>query len=270
MFERVKAVITGVFLAGVMLGSLLGPVAALAQTKPATLVPTNAKFTSIKTSTIAAGSCGATTALIPFDFCTAIVGGDKFIVENTDTSASSFEQLTVKNGTTVINFGTVNQNAAGGFEGAGRSFFEVSNLSGSGIDFGGPHATSNWRFSAGGETTAQVRATIDINGLTMSNGTSIIPSSATVAVANVGANSCGTTAATIVGGNNDAVITVGATSGTQCRVTFTLAATTAWDCTASDNTSTIATRTTPVDTTHTDVFGAFVAGDKVTMICFPR
>lgn len=91
-----------------------------------------------------------------------------------------------------------------------------------------------------------------------------------VAVANVGANSCGTTAATIAGGNNAFVITVGATSGTQCRVTFTFAAANEWDCAANDDTTTIAVRTTPVDTTHTDIIGGFTAGDKVTGVCFPR
>lgn len=102
-----------------------------------------------------------------------------------------------------------------------------------------------------------------IKGIYVSTGTGL-------AVANVGANSCGTTAATIAGGNNAFVITVGATSGTQCRVTFTFAAGTEWDCAANDDTTTVAVRTTPVDTTHTDFIGTFTAGDKVTGICFPR
>lgn len=91
-----------------------------------------------------------------------------------------------------------------------------------------------------------------------------------MAVANVGANSCGTTTATIAGNNNAFVITVGTVAGTQCRVAFTFAATTEWDCAASDDTTTVAVRTTPVDTTHTDLIGTFTAGDKVTGICFPR
>lgn len=89
-------------------------------------------------------------------------------------------------------------------------------------------------------------------------------------VANVGANSCGTTTATIAGGENANVTTVGATSGTQCRIAFPVAATTEWDCSASDSTTTVAVRTTPVDTTHTDLIGSFTAGDKVTAICFAR
>ena len=89
-------------------------------------------------------------------------------------------------------------------------------------------------------------------------------------VANVGANSCGTTTATIAGGPNANVTTVGATSGTQCRLKFPFAASTEWDCSANDDTTTVAVRTTPVDSTHTDLIGAFTAGDKVTAICFPR
>lgn len=91
-----------------------------------------------------------------------------------------------------------------------------------------------------------------------------------MAVANVGANSCGTSAATIAGNNNANVTTVGATAGTQCRIAFTFAAATEWDCAANDDTTTVAVRTTPVDTTHTDLIGTFTAGDKISAICFPR
>lgn len=93
-----------------------------------------------------------------------------------------------------------------------------------------------------------------------------------MAVANVGANSCGTTAATIAGNNNAFVITVGATSGSQCRVTFTVAAANEWDCVPVEQTTAgIANvKVTPVNTTHVDFFGAFTAGDKVTGVCFPR
>lgn len=108
------------------------------------------------------------------------------------------------------------------------------------------------------------------SGTAITSGTTHLSAGSGMAVANVGANSCGTTAATIAGNNNASVTTVGATSGTQCRIAFTITAATEWDCSANDDTSTIAVRTTPVDTTHTDLIGAFVAGDKVTAICFPR
>lgn len=89
-------------------------------------------------------------------------------------------------------------------------------------------------------------------------------------VANVGSNSCGTTAATIAGNQVSGVITVGTVAGTQCRVTFTTAAPVARDCTVTDSTTTIATRATYVDTSNTDFLGAFVAGDKVTYQCTVR
>ncbi len=92
----------------------------------------------------------------------------------------------------------------------------------------------------------------------------------TPSVANVGANSCGTSPATIAGNDNNGVITVGATAGTQCRVTFVQTAPTARDCTVTDSTTTIATRATAVSTTATDFFGAFVAGDLVTYVCVAR
>lgn len=92
----------------------------------------------------------------------------------------------------------------------------------------------------------------------------------TVSVANVGANSCGTTAASIAGKPNAFAITVGATGGTQCRVTFPDAAPTRRHCTAADETTTIAVRATYVDTTHTDFLGDFTAGDVVTALCLAR
>lgn len=91
-----------------------------------------------------------------------------------------------------------------------------------------------------------------------------------LSVANVGANSCGTTAATIAGNNNAFVITVGATSGTQCRVAFTYTAATEWDCAASPQGTSTLIRMAPVDTTHADILGSLVAADKITAVCFPR
>jgi hypothetical protein len=91
-----------------------------------------------------------------------------------------------------------------------------------------------------------------------------------MAVANVGANSCGTTTATIAGNNNAGEVTVGATSGTQCRIAFTVAASTKWQCTASDESTAVLTRAVPVDTTHVDLLGVFTAGDVITYVCFPR
>lgn len=110
----------------------------------------------------------------------------------------------------------------------------------------------------------------DASGTPITSGTTHLSAGSGMAVANVGANSCGTSTATIAGNNNAFVITVGTVGGTQCRVAFTITAANEWDCTVTDSTTTIATRATPVDTTHTDFLGAFVAGDKVTGVCFPR
>lgn len=86
-------------------------------------------------------------------------------------------------------------------------------------------------------------------------------------VGNVGADSCGTSAATIAGTNTAGKITVGATSGTQCRITF---AGTAWTnapaCTAS-NESTAALVRTNSTTTRVDLLGAFTAADVISYQC---
>lgn len=100
--------------------------------------------------------------------------------------------------------------------------------------------------------------------------TSIATAGGTPTVANVGANSCGTSAATIAGNDNAGIITVGATSGTQCRITFTKAAPTRWFCTFNNETTANLARSTYVDTTHVDAFGTFVGGDVVSYLCAAR
>lgn len=120
--------------------------------------------------------------------------------------------------------------------------------------------------------TGTINATtaFQVNGTAITSGTTLLTSGSGMAVANVGANSCGTTTATIAGNNNLFTITVGATAGTQCRVAFTLAATTAWGMVCADDTTTVAVRTTAVDTTHVDAIGTFTAGDQITCIAHPR
>lgn len=156
--------------------------------------------------------------------------------------------------------------ASGGFDWAGRSVVKSPADGQINLTNNAENAGAGLDVATDGTLKVRVRAQNadgKVQGIYVSTGTGL-------AVANVGANSCGTSAATIAGGNNAFVITVGATSGTQCRVTFTFAAATEWTCTVTDATTTIATRATPVDTTHTDFLGAFVAGDKVNGICFPR
>lgn len=124
--------------------------------------------------------------------------------------------------------------------------------------------TAVWDIDSSGNIDDDGTHTINANKAFVSGGTGL-------AVANVGANSCGTTAATIAGGNNAFVITVGATSGSQCRVTFTFAAATEWDCSYTGNSATLTSpRVVPVDTTHTDFIATFGAGQTFTALCFPR
>jgi len=92
-------------------------------------------------------------------------------------------------------------------------------------------------------------------------------SGTTPAVANTTANSCGTTAATIAGNDAAGVVTVGATAGTICRITFVTAATTRRVCSVSNESTANLARTTYVDTTHSDLKGTFVAGDVLAYQC---
>ena len=92
-------------------------------------------------------------------------------------------------------------------------------------------------------------------------------STGTLTVANVGANSCGTTAATIVGTDNAFRVTVGATSGTRCRVTFVSSWTTAPTCAGNNETTANLMRTYTATTTTIDLAGTFVAGDVISVIC---
>ena len=89
-------------------------------------------------------------------------------------------------------------------------------------------------------------------------------------VANVGANSCGTSAATVAGNANAFEVTVGATSGTECRVTFPVAAATRRDCVVTNETTANLARTQYISTTQSDLEGTFVGGDVLSVVCFTR
>lgn len=91
-----------------------------------------------------------------------------------------------------------------------------------------------------------------------------------MAVADVAANSCSSGTETIAGNDNVGAITIPATAGTQCRITFTVTAPVRRHCTFNDESTTIALRSTYVDQTHTDVLGAFTNGDVVTYNCNVR
>lgn len=197
---------------------------------------------------------------------------------NQSKGSSAYAEFTLKSDTTRMTFSTEGVNSSDA-PGAQRGQIYTATQGGTsgtnGLDLISCEAATPalcfTRFTTNGYPGTATRATIDVNGLTLNNGTSLQSTATTgLAVANVGANSCGTTTATIAGSNLINVITVGATSGTQCRIAFTFAAATEWDCVPTDATTTGAVRATPVDTTHTDVIGSFTAGDKITSICVAR
>lgn len=90
----------------------------------------------------------------------------------------------------------------------------------------------------------------------------------TPAVSNTTANSCGTTTATIAGTDTVGGITVGATAGTSCTITFVVAAPTRRICDC-NNETTVGNLCSSVYLTATTskVVGTFVAGDLVTYQC---
>lgn len=81
------------------------------------------------------------------------------------------------------------------------------------------------------------------------------------AVSNTSANSCGTTAATLVGTDNAGKVTVGATGGTSCTITFAVAYTNAPPCVASNGYTTTSTTTTLI------VAGTMAAAEVWSYIC---
>lgn len=82
-----------------------------------------------------------------------------------------------------------------------------------------------------------------------------------MAVANVGANSCGTSAASIAGNQTVGEVTVGTAGGTQCRVAIPQAVTTRINGGCSNQTTAQLCRVVAVDTTHFDLLGTFAASD---------
>lgn len=138
-------------------------------------------------------------------------------------------------------------------------------------------ASENWSSTARGtyitvstvaNTTTTLRERLRIDN----QGTLILPTSTqTPAVSNTTANSCGTSAATIAGNNNVGTVTVGATAGTDCTLTFTTTAPVEWIC-QGNNQTTLGNLVSavPASTTTARLAGTFVAGDKLNYTCFAR
>lgn len=209
------------------------------------------------------------TGLITFDrvYTSATSFERLFINPSNATFSNAFSLLTTKGS----GGGTIRDFYVGSVDGeiflvsGNTSYYRVTGSGGAGAGAFLPNSTANTQNL--GFTGNEFKGGYF---LTLVSSPSYVGVGSGVAVANVGANSCGTSAASIVGNQISGVITVGATSGTQCRVTFTTAAPNTRECSVTDSTTTIATRATYVDTTHTDFFGAFVAGDAVTYVCMVR
>src|SRR6266498_1757909 len=86
-------------------------------------------------------------------------------------------------------------------------------------------------------------------------------------VANTSANSCGTSAASITGTDTAGKITVGATSGTSCTITFGTAWTNAPSCWATDESTLMGTKAISTTTTLIISATAFTAGDVIAYGC---
>ena len=134
-------------------------------------------------------------------------------------------------------------------------------------------ATENYTSTAQGARiqfqTMQTGTVVTSNNLTIS-ASGLETSGPTLAVANVGANSCGTTTATIAGNATVGEVTVGATSGTQCRVTIPQAVTTRFNGSCNNQTTANLCRLIAVSTTTFDLVGTFVAGDVVAYVVMAR
>ena len=130
--------------------------------------------------------------------------------------------------------------------------------------------SGNFAIGVGGTTAMTASGTGVITPLLSVVSPLYVGSGSGLTVANVGANSCGTTAATIAGGPNSFEVTVGATSGTQCRVAFPAAAPNRYNCSPTNSTTGNLVRSTFVDTTHVDLTGTFVAGDVLSVVCISR
>ncbi len=122
-------------------------------------------------------------------------------------------------------------------------------------------ATNNWAIKTG-TGAVQFGDVLTTTGL--------VTSGSGLSVADVGAASCGSTAATIAGNYNSFEVTVGATSGTQCRVTLPLTAPVRWNCAATNLTTAALVRAIGVSTTTVDLLGVFAGGAVLSVVCNPR
>lgn len=198
------------------------------------------------------------------------------IVTSLTTSAGIATNISDETGTGVLTFATsptfttnINLGSAGvrlSDDGDGAlTFLGLGNGSDEDLTLNLDDTSNTGVFSS---STGLTRLTYTSIGASF--GAEVITGGTGLTVANVGANSCGTTAATVAGNSNAFAVTVGATGGTQCRVTFPLAASNRRHCVATDETTANLMITTYVDSTNTDIKGTMVAADVLSVICFAR
>lgn len=163
---------------------------------------------------------------------------------------------------------TVEKNGAVAFNLIGAA----GQTSGMVFSLGTTRANGSIYYDAGDSTlnlfnNAAVRLTVTSTGI-IKAGTQVSSLGSAPAVSNTTSNSCGTSAASITGTDTTGVVTVGATFGTSCTLTFNLAAVTRRQCQCSDETTTSSVCNAHyTDTTHNELIGTFTAGDKINYSC---
>lgn len=108
-------------------------------------------------------------------------------------------------------------------------------------------------------------------GVVVSTFTAGLYTPAATSISSTSANSCGTTSPTLSSGSTNTAgkFTVGTVAGTDCTLTFSVAATTGWTCAISNTTTANLVRSIPTSTTTTRFVGTMVAGDVMQYACNP-
>lgn len=174
-------------------------------------------------------------------------------------------------GTPTTNIGVWGESAAAGTNKIG-GFFRLNSTAVSTV-LGGLFYTPPTGTAAVVADNGSVAANIfeardnGVSKVSIRDGGQLVFSTTTPSVANTSANSCGTTAATIAGTNETGIVTVGATSGTSCTVTFSNTAPTRRQCSVNNETTAALARATYSSTTVSIFAGTFVAGDVLAYQC---
>lgn len=125
-------------------------------------------------------------------------------------------------------------------------------------------------FNGAGGTPSSLVLTNASGSVVLTQATArLVANGATPAVTNTSANSCGTSPATIVGNDNASKVTVGATAGTSCTVTFAVPFSAEPSCNVTNETTANLVRATST-VTAVVVAGTMVAGDVLAVACVGR